>query len=67
MSNTIPSTLDEKTTDLTQHCDTCKDLVTAKQLDFNDDRPLATYANNTYCTLKCMSEPEAVHTPTKES
>ena len=67
MSNTIPSTFDENTTDLIQRCHTCKELVTTKQLNPDDERPLATYDKQTYCTLKCMLEPEVMQSTTKES
>ncbi|WP_111860723.1 hypothetical protein [Acinetobacter sp. CFCC 10889] len=67
MSNTIPSTLDETSTFVLERCSTCKELVKANQLDPNYDGPLATYANQTYCTLKCMLEPEVIQSTTKES
>lgn len=67
MSNTIPSTLDETSTFALEGCSTCKELVKANQLDPNYDGPLATYADNTYCTLQCMLTSETSETTSKES
>ena len=58
MSKNIPSTSEENSINSLERCSTCKELIHESQLDPNYDGLLATYANQTYCTLKCMSEPE---------
>lgn len=67
MSDTISSTLDETSTLTLERCTTCKELVNANELDPNYDGPLATYSDQSYCTLKCMLEPKTVKTSINES
>ena len=58
MSKNTPSTSEENSINSLERCSTCKELIHESQLDPNYDGLLATYANKTYCTLKCMSETE---------
>lgn len=56
MSKTIPSTFEDASANIIERCSTCTELMQENEIDPNYDGPLATYANNTYCTLKCMKE-----------
>lgn len=56
MSKTIPSKFEDVSANIIERCSSCTELMQENEIDPNYDGPLATYANNTYCTLKCMEE-----------
>lgn len=56
MSKSIPSNFEETSSSNLERCSSCTELMQKNEIDPNYDGPLATYANNTYCTLKCMEE-----------